>query len=63
VVSRSAFSSRPPFVIRQQSFGEAMNTPALEGLARYELHLDRKFEKTITMLIRFQQMKGQDVSG
>lgn len=45
-------------LVREQSFGEAVNTPALDGLARYEVHLDRKFEKTLSMLIRLQHMRG-----
>lgn len=46
-------------LVREQSFGEAVNTPALDGLARYEVHLDRKFEKTLSMLIRLQHMRRQ----
>jgi len=39
-------------LIREQSFGEAVNTPALDGFSRYEIHLDRKFEWTLAMLLK-----------
>jgi hypothetical protein len=37
--------------------GEALETDKLDGLARYEIHLDRKLERTLTMLIRFQERR------
>ena len=39
--------------IREQAYGDAVNANKLERLARYEVHLDRKMERTLTMLIRF----------
>jgi hypothetical protein len=44
-------------LIREQSFGEAVNTPALEGFSRYEIHLDRKFERTLAMLLKLQNLR------
>jgi hypothetical protein len=46
-------------LVREQSFGEAVSAAELDGLARYEVHLDRKFEKTLSMLLRLQQMRKQ----
>jgi hypothetical protein len=45
-------------LIRAQAFGEAVDPNRLEGLARYEVHLDRKLERTLAMLIRLQDLRG-----
>ncbi len=45
-------------LIREQAFGEALDPDRLEGLARYEVHLDRKLERMLTMLIRLQDLRG-----
>jgi hypothetical protein len=44
-------------LIRDQVFGEALDPVRLEGLNRYEVHLDRKLERTLTMLIRLQDLR------
>ena len=38
-------------LIREQAFGESLDPNKLERLGRYEVHLDRKLERTLTMLI------------
>lgn len=43
--------------IRAQAFGEALDPVLLEPLARYEVHLDRKLERTLTMLLRLQDLR------
>ncbi len=43
--------------IREQAFGEAFDPDKLERLGRYEVHLDRKLERTLTMLIRLQDLR------
>ncbi len=45
-------------LIREQAFGEAFDPDKLERLGRYEVHLDRKLERTLTMLIRLQDLRG-----
>ena len=45
-------------LIREQAFGEATEPNKLERLGRYEVHLDRKLERTLTMLIRLQDLRG-----
>jgi hypothetical protein len=45
-------ANRP--LIREQAFGEALDADKLESLARYEIHLDRKLERMLTMLVRLQ---------
>jgi hypothetical protein len=52
---RRELEDRPQ--IRQQVIGEALEPEKLEGLARYEIHLDRKLERTLTMLIRLQERR------
>ena len=39
-------------IIREQVIGETLEPDRLEGLCRYELHLDRKLERMLTILIR-----------
>jgi hypothetical protein len=43
-------ANRP--LIREQAFGEALDPDKLERLGRYEVHLDRKLERMLTMLLR-----------
>ncbi len=37
--------------------GEALAVKAFEGLARYEVHLDRKLERTLAMLLKLQDLR------
>jgi hypothetical protein len=43
-------------LIREQAFGQSLDPDKLERLGRYEVRLDRKFERTLAMLLR---LKGQ----
>jgi len=49
--------------IREQAFGSAYGTQRLEGTARYEVHLDRKLERTLAMLIRLRELRRPSVPG
>jgi hypothetical protein len=53
---RNELENRPQ--IREQVIGEALDPEKLEGLARYEVHLDRKLERMLTMLIRLQGLRA-----
>ena len=44
-------------LIRAQAFGEALNPHRLERLARYEVHLDRKLERILSMLLKLQELR------
>ena len=44
-------------VIREQAFGEALDPYKLERLGRYEVHLDRKLERMLTMLLRLKELR------
>ena len=48
-------ANRP--LIREQAFGEALDPDRLEGLARYEVHLDRKLERMLAMLLRLKDLR------
>ena len=50
-------------LIREQVIGEALDADKLEGLARYEIHLDRKLERMLTMLIRLQELRAAPAQG
>lgn len=52
---REALAHRP--LIREQAFGEALDPNKLDRLARYEVHLDRKFERILAMLLRLQDLR------
>ena len=42
---------------RAQAFGEAVDPNRLAGLARYEVHLDRKLERMLAMLLKLQDLR------
>jgi len=44
-------------LIREQAFGESLKGDKLEVLARYEVHLDRKLDRTLTMLVRLKELR------
>jgi hypothetical protein len=44
-------------LIREQVLGETFDVESLERLSRYEVHLDRKLERTLTMLLRLQALR------
>jgi hypothetical protein len=47
--------SRP--VVQAQAFGESFDPNRLEVLARYEVHLDRKLERILTMLLGLKDLR------
>jgi hypothetical protein len=55
VSRRKELENRPS--IRAQAFGEALDPDLMERLGRYEVHLDRKLERTLAMLIRLQDLR------
>jgi hypothetical protein len=52
---KKELSNRP--LIREQAFGESLDPEKLERLARYEVHLDRKLERTLAMLFRLKELR------
>ena len=48
-------ANRP--LIREQAFGEALDPYKLERLGRYEVHLDRKLERMLAMLLRLKDLR------
>jgi hypothetical protein len=54
-------ATRP--LIREQAFGEALDPDMLERLARYEVHLDRKYERVLAMLLRLKDLRQGTVAG
>lgn len=43
--------------IRTQALGKGLQVHWLEKLSRYETHLDRKFERTLAMLLKLKQLR------
>jgi hypothetical protein len=44
--------------IKTQTLGEGLQAHRLEKLNRYETHLDRKFERTLAMLLKLKELRG-----
>lgn len=44
--------------IKTQILGEGLRAHLLEKLNRYETHLDRKFERTLAMLLKLKDLRG-----
>jgi hypothetical protein len=44
--------------IKAQTLGEGLQAHRLEKLIRYETHLDRKFERTLAMLLKLKDLRG-----
>lgn len=44
--------------IKAQTLGEGLQTHRLEQLNRYETHLDRKFERTLAMLLKLKDIRS-----
>ena len=50
-------------LIREQALGEALDPNKLEQLGRYEVHLDRKLERMLAMLLRLKDLRQGMVAG
>jgi hypothetical protein len=49
-------------VMNEQSALDAIRTEVAQTLMRHEIHLDRKFERTLTMLLKLKEMR-RDIGG
>ncbi len=58
---KKELANRP--LIREQAFGEALDPDKLERLGRYEVHLDRKLERMLAMLLRLKDIRQGTVPG
>lgn len=54
IVKEAAFTP----AIKTQTLGEGLRAHLLEKLNRYETHLDRKFERTLAMLLKMKDLRG-----
>jgi hypothetical protein len=45
--------------IKAQTLGEGLQAHRLEKLNRYETHLDRKFERTLAMLLKLKELRNK----
>ena len=45
--------------IKEQALGNAINQVNFDSFARYEAHLDRKYERTLAMLIKLKSLSGK----
>lgn len=54
---RSEKEIRHVETIKAQTLGEGFKPKRLDNLARYEAHLDRKFERTLAMLVKLKELR------
>jgi len=47
----------------EQAFGESLDPDKLARLGRYEVHLDRKLERTLAMLLRLKDLRQGAIAG
>jgi hypothetical protein len=52
---KAEIANRP--LLREQAFGESLDPDRLERLGRYEVHLDRKLERTLSILLRLKDLR------
>lgn len=45
--------------IKTQTLGEGLHPQRMEKLNRYEIHLDRKFERTLAMLLKLKELRNR----
>ncbi len=57
--ARLAQEARLVPAIKAQTLGEALPIFRLEKLSRYETHLDRKFERTLAMLLKLKELRSR----
>ena len=58
---KKELANRP--LIREQAFGELLDPDKLERLGRYEVHLDRKLERMLAMLLRLKDLRHGAIAG
>jgi hypothetical protein len=58
---REEIARRP--LLRDQAFGESLDPDKLERLGRYEVHLDRKLERMLSMLLRLKDLRQGSIAG
>jgi hypothetical protein len=58
---RKELANRP--LIGERALGDALDHDTLEGLARYEVHLERKLERTLAMLLRLKEVRQVKLTG
>lgn len=58
---KKELANRP--LIREQAFGEALDPDKLERLGRYEVHLDRKLERMLSILLRLKDLRQGTIEG
>jgi hypothetical protein len=56
---KDEIANRP--LLREQAIGESLDPEKLERLGRYEVHLDRKLERMLSMLFRLKDLRRQSM--
>lgn len=57
ICMRMAQEARFTPAIKAQTLGESLQAHRLEKLNRYETHLDRKFERTLAMILKLKELR------
>jgi hypothetical protein len=56
---RAEMEARHQPAIKAQTLGEGLQAHRLEKLNRYETHLDRKFERTLAMILKMKELRAR----
>jgi hypothetical protein len=59
---RFSGANRRPLLC-EQAFDESLDPDKLERLVRYEVHLDRKLERMLAMLLRLEDLRQGAIAG
>lgn len=59
IIYRMEKEARYQPAIKAQTLGEGLQAHRLEKLNRYETHLDRKFERTLAMLLKLKELRNK----
>ncbi len=57
ICARTEYEAKFTPAIQAQTLGEGLQAGQLENLNRYETHLDRKFERTLAMLLKMKELR------
>jgi len=58
LLARQRVDLRQRPAVREQALGESLDPDRLDRLGRCETHLDRKLERTLSMLIKLRDLRG-----
>ena len=62
-LQQEALAQRHAGDVKAQLIGQTLDVQRMESLDRHETHLDRKFERTLAMLVKLQELRLKEPRG